>query len=280
MSIQKVWFITGASKGFGLALTKLALSQGDKVVSTSRNIDVEAFRAINAEYPDHFLPLQVDITADSAVKQAIDYAIDHMGNIDVVVNNAGYSLVGSVEEMDDAEFRETIAVNLFATVSVIRHVMPRFRERKAGHIINIASVAGYYGIPCAASYNAAKFAVVGLSEGLAKEVEPFGVHVTMIAPGEFRTNFMDKDSIKYVQRRVPAYGIDEAEESWSELSGQQPGDPEKLVSIITDIAAMEKPPKRLLLGPDAYEMYMEQKQVEADEFASWKTVSLSTDFDH
>lgn len=277
MKKQRVWFITGASKGFGLALTKLALSQGDSVVSTSR--DAASLRSSVSEHTGRFLALQVDLTSDSAVKQAIDHTIDYFGEIDVVVNNAGYSLVGSVEEMSDEEFRETVTVNLFATVNVIRHSMPHFRERRTGHIINIASIAGYYGIPCASSYNAAKFAVVGLSEGLAKEVEPFGIHVTMIAPGEFRTNFMDKDSIKYVENRVPAYGIDEAEESWTKLSGQQLGDPEKLVKIITNLVAMENPPKRLLLGPDAYEMYMEQKQSEADEIDQWKAISLSTNFD-
>ncbi|WDF67507.1 SDR family NAD(P)-dependent oxidoreductase [Sphingobacterium oryzagri] len=277
MKKQRTWFITGASKGFGLALTKLALSQGDNVISTSRNGD--ALRAAVGEHGANFLPLQVDITADSAVKQAIDHAIQHFGQIDVVVNNAGYSLVGSVEEMDDAAFRETMDVNLFATVHVIRHIMPHFRAQQTGHIINIASIAGYYGIPCAASYNAAKFAVVGLSEGLAKEVEPLGIHVTVIAPGEFRTNFMDKGSIKYVENRIPIYGIDEAEESWTASSGQQLGDPEKLVKIITEIVAMEKPPKRLLLGPDAYAMYTEQKATETEEIEQWKSTTLSTNFD-
>jgi NAD(P)-dependent dehydrogenase (short-subunit alcohol dehydrogenase family) len=174
---KKVWFITGASKGLGLALTKLLLSKGDKVASTSRNI--EEFTKNITEHQENFLPLEVDITADESVKNAVKQAVDKFGRLDVIVNNAGYSLVGSMEEISDEEFRRTIDVNLFGTVNVIRAAMPYLRQQQSGHIINISSNAGYVGFANASSYNAAKFAVIGISEALALETKPFGLQVTL-----------------------------------------------------------------------------------------------------
>lgn len=277
MSSKKVWFITGTSKGFGLALVKLVLAQGGAVVATTRNIaDLE--HAVGRK-SDNFLPLQIDLTNDEAVKEAIQQAVDKFGRLDIVVNNAGYSLVGSFEEMTDNEFRKSIDVNLFAVTNVIRHVMPYFRHQSYGHIINIASSAGYVGFANAGSYNIAKFAIIGLSEALAQEVAPLGVKVTMVAPGEFRTNFMDKGSMQYVANRIDAYGIDQIEKDWSAFSGQQSGDPQKLVHILTKVAEMENPPLRLLLGPDAYDSVMEQRKIENQEFEKWKHLTLSTNFE-
>lgn len=277
MSNQKVWFITGASKGLGLALTKLVLSQGNKVVATSRNID--DFKKSITENQDNFLPLRVDITSDQDVKNAVQQSIEKFGRINVVVNNAGYSLVGSMEEMTDEEFRQTMDVNLFGTVNVIRNVMPYLRQQQSGRIINISSNAGYVGFANATSYNAAKFAVVGLSEALAQEVSAFGIKVTLVAPGQFRTNFMDKGSMQYAKKRISVYGLDEAEKKWAEFSGKQIGDPEKLVKILTEIVALENPPTRLLLGTDTYELIKEHREQEMHEFETWKHLTLSTNFD-
>lgn len=277
MNDKKVWFITGASKGIGLALTKLALLQGNKVVATSRNVDALK-NAINEQGSD-FLPLEMDITSDLGVKNGVQKIIDRFGRIDVVVNNAGYSLVGSMEEMTDEEFRKTLDVNLFGTVNVLRNVMPSLRQQKAGHVINISSNAGYVGFANATSYNAAKFAVVGLSEALAEEVAPFGIKVTVIAPGQFRTNFMDKGSMTYAENRISAYGLDEAEKMWTNYSGQQIGNPQKLVKILTEIVELENPPLRLLLGTDTFQLIKEHREKEAKEFEDWKFVTLSTDFD-
>jgi len=277
MSNQKVWFITGASKGLGLALTKLVLSQGNKVVATSRNID--DFKKSITENQDNFLPLKVDITSDQDVKNAVNKGIEKFGRIDVVVNNAGYSLVGSMEEMTDEEFRQTMDVNLFATVNVIRNVMPYLRQQQSGHIINISSNAGYVGFANATSYNAAKFAIVGISEALAQEVNAFGIKVTLVAPGQFRTNFMDKSSMQYAKKRISVYGLNEAEKKWTEFSGKQIGDPEKLVKILTGIVALENPPLRLLLGTDTYQLIKEHREKEMQEFETWKHLTLSTNFD-
>ncbi len=270
---EKIWFITGTSKGLGLSLTKLALSQGDKVAATTRNI--EALRQQVGD-TDNLLPLQVDITSDEAVKAAVDQVIEKFGRIDVVVNNAGYSLVGSMEEMTDKEFRETMDVNLFATVNVIRNTIPHLRAQQHGHIINISSNAGYIGFSMASSYNAAKFAMIGLSEALAQEVKDFGIKVTVVGPGQFRTEFMN--SINYVTNRIDIYGVTEAEKMWSSFSGKQPGDPEKLVAILVQIANMEQPPLQLLLGSDTYELVKAKRTQDEAEFERWKELTLSTDF--
>jgi len=272
---QKVWLITGTSKGLGLHLTKLLLSQGHKVIATSRTTDV--LKKEITSFKENLFPIELDITSDTAVKQAIDESIEKLGRIDVIVNNAGYSLVGSMEEMTDAEFRATMDVNLFGTVNVIRNVMPHLRKQHSAHIINISSNAGYVGFGKAASYNAAKFGIIGLSEALAQEVKDFGIKVTVVAPGQFRTEFMN--SINYVKNRIEVYGVDEAEKMWNQYSGQQQGDPEKLVNILVSITEMTQPPLHLLLGPDTYELVMQKRKEEDAEFEQWKSLTLSTDFD-
>ena len=277
MSNQKVWFITGASKGLGLALTKLSLANGDKVIATSRN--VEDFKASITEHQENFLSLKVDITSDEEVKNAVAKSIEKFGVLDVIVNNAGYSLVGSMEEMTDKEFRKTMDVNLFGTVNVIRNVMPYLRKQQSGHIINISSNAGYVGFENAASYNASKFAVIGLSEALAEETKQFGIKVTVVAPGQFRTSFMNKGSMVFAKNRIDVYGLDKSEKMWTNYSGQQIGDPEKLVKILTGIVNNPNPPLHLLLGPDTYQLVMEHRERENQEFETWKHLTLSTNFD-
>jgi len=277
MNNQKVWFITGASKGIGLALTNYLLSQGYAVAATSRSV-ASLEKAITVS-PQNLLPLEVDITKDNDVKSAIKKTVERFGKIDVVVNNAGYSLVGSMEEMTDAEFRQTMDVNLFAAVNVLRNAIPYLRNQQSGHIINISSNAGYVGFANATSYNAAKFGLIGISEALFEELKPFGIHVTMVAPGQFRTNFMNISSMQYVQNKIDVYGIEEAQKMWSNYSGQQIGDPEKLVRILAQVTAMDQPPKRLLLGPDTYELVTKQFQTTLEEFEQWKDITLSTNFD-
>lgn len=272
---QKVWLVTGTSKGLGLHLIKLLLSQGHKVIATSRNTD--ALEKEITSFKENLFPVKLDITSDTAVKKAIDESIEKLGRIDVVVNNAGYSLVGSMEEMTDAEFRATMDVNLFGTVNIIRNMMPHLRKQQSGHIINISSNAGYIGFEKAASYNAAKFALIGISEALAQEVINFGIKVTVVAPGQFRTEFMN--SINYVKNRIEVYGVDKAEKMWTKFSGSQPGDPDKLSKILVQISEMEQPPLHLLLGPDTYELVAQKRAQEDAEFEKWKSLTLSTDFD-
>ena len=272
---QKIWLVTGTSKGLGLYLTRLLLSLGHKVIATSRNTD--ALEKEITLFKENLYPVKLDITSDKEVKKAIDGIIKKLKRIDVVVNNAGYSLVGSMEEMTDGEFRATMDVNLFGAVNIIRNVMPYLRQQKSGHIINISSNAGYIGFEKAASYNAAKFALIGISEALAQEVGNFGIRVTVVAPGQFRTEFMN--SINYVKNRIEVYGVDEAEKMWSEFSGTQPGDPAKLSEILVQINEMKQPPLHLLLGPDTYELVTRKRAQEDAEFEKWKSLTLSTNFD-
>jgi NAD(P)-dependent dehydrogenase (short-subunit alcohol dehydrogenase family) len=261
----------------GLALTKFALSKGNQVVATSRNI--EAFNYSIDRNRENFLPLKVDITSDADVQDAVDRAIKRFGKLDVVVNNAGYSLVGSMEEISDHEFRRTMDVNLFGTVNVIRHTIGYLRKQQSGHMINIASNAGSAGFANAGSYNAAKFGVIGLSEALAQEVQPFGVSVTVVAPGQFRTHFMDEGSMVFAKKKIDVYGTGEAEIKWRNFSGRQIGDPEKLAGILYDITGMQNPPLHLLLGPDTYELVMAQREKERQEIENWKHLTFSTNFD-
>lgn len=274
---QKIWFVTGTSKGLGMELITLLLSKGHKVAATTRNI--AALQQLSNTYPNMLLPLAVDLTSDESVAVAVAKTIHAFGRLDVVVTNAGYSLVGSLEEMTDLEFRQTIDVNVFGTVHVIRAVMPHFRKQQSGYFITISSNAGYVGFANAASYNASKFAIIGISEALAAEAKPFGIKVTVVAPGQFRTNFMDKGSLTFAKNRIPEYNLDAAEAQWTEFSGQQQGDPEKLVKILVDLSHLSHPPLHLLLGPDTYTLVMEHRQKEQEEIAAWKSVTLSTDFD-
>jgi NAD(P)-dependent dehydrogenase (short-subunit alcohol dehydrogenase family) len=184
-----------------------------------------------------------------------------------------------MEEMTDAEFRQTVDVNLFGPVNVMRATTPYFRAQGSGHFINIASNAGYVGIANAASYNAAKFALIGISEALAEETKPFGIKVTVVAPGQFRTNFMDQGSMTFAKNKIDAYGLDKAEAMWRSYSGTQAGDPEKLVSVLMAIADSPTPPLHLLLGSDTYQLVTEQREKEKGEIEAWKQVTLSTDFD-
>jgi len=270
---NKVWFITGASKGFGLAFIKSLLASGYQVAATSRNAQ-DIRKHFDIEH-DNLLALTVDLTNEDSVKDAIQKAVARFGRLDVVVNNAGYAILGAVEMLSDKEFRQTIDVNLFGTVNVIRTVMPHLRKQQSGHIINFSSVAGYRGFGNAASYHAAKFAVVGLSEALAEEVKPFGIKVTVVAPGYFRTA---EGSSMVAKNRISAYNMEAMEAAMREMNGKQPGDPYKLVSAILKIVEEPNPPVHLLMGPDAYMVVTEKRKMVDQEFERWKAVTMSTNF--
>jgi NAD(P)-dependent dehydrogenase (short-subunit alcohol dehydrogenase family) len=277
MSTQKVWFITGASKGMGLETARLVLANGDKLVASSRNIN-ELISNLG-EANENYLPLELDITQDSAVSDAISRSIAYFGRLDVVLNNAGYYLVGSLEEISEKEFRKTQEVNVFGTVNIIRHVLPYLRKQRSGHIINIASNMGYIGYANTGSYNAAKFAVVGLSEALAQEVRPFGVKVTVVVPGMFRTNFMSESTLVVAEKEIEGYGQKAHAGMLNSFNGNQPGDPKKLAQALALIVREEEPPVHLILGPDSYHSILEHRKKEQVEMEQWKHLSLSTDFD-
>ncbi|MEP2056451.1 MAG: SDR family oxidoreductase, partial [Maribacter litoralis] len=204
MNTKKVWFITGASKGLGLILTKKLLLQGYNVASTSRNKQ-SLIKEIGEEN-EKFLPIEMDLTGNKNVKKAIETTISHFGRIDVLVNNAGYSQIGTLEELSEKEVKDNFKVNVFGSLNVIRNATQYLRKQKSGHIFNIASIGGYtgnfagFGIYCST-----KFAVAGFTEALAEEMKSFGVYTTLVYPGYFRTNFLSEGSVKTPNNPIEDY---------------------------------------------------------------------------
>ncbi|WP_245845561.1 SDR family NAD(P)-dependent oxidoreductase [Mucilaginibacter xinganensis] len=255
MESKKVWFITGASKGFGLSLVKQLLAAGEKVAATSRYV-ASLVKAVG-DVSDNFLPLYVNLADDKSVAEAIQTTYNTFKQIDVVINNAGYGIGGSIEELTDAEAREAFDINVFGTLNVIRAVMPFMREQKSGHIINISSIAGIAPGIGWALYAAAKFAVVGLSEVLAEDVKALGIKVTVVAPGAFRTNFLTPDSLVMTKHPIDEYqDVRSIHARYLQMDGKQVGDPEKAAAAMIKIADEDNPPVHLLLGEDAYSRAM------------------------
>lgn len=274
MTNQKIWFITGASKGMGLSLTKLLLDKGNKVAATSRSTK-QLKQSIGIEN-DNFLPIELDITNSEDVKQAINKTVEYFGGLDVAVNNAGFSFIGGLEELTNEEFRKALDVNLFGTVNVIRAAMAQFRKQRSGHIINIASAAGYIAGANIGSYVTSKFAMIGLTESLALEAAHLNVKATVVLPGSFRTNFLDEGSLMYTKHPIKEYNSDKTFQNFSVRAGTQPGDPKKLVAALVNLADMKNPPVHLILGPDSYNMITDKLVKNLEEFEAYKSISMST----
>ena len=279
MEKQQVWFITGASKGFGLELVKQLRQQGHRVAATSRNV-AELRQAAGPEAAD-FLPLAVELASEASVGEALAATVAQFGRIDVVANNAGYGQLGSLEELTDAEARANFEVNVFGTLNVVRQALPQLRQQQSGHILNFSSIAGIMGnFPGWGIYCATKFAVEGLSESLAAEVAPFGVKVTLVEPGYFRTNFLESGSLRTAENKLDAYTLVRESEAahTQQIKGNQPGDPVKAVAAIIAVAAAPNPPLHLLLGQDAYDIANAKMQAMQDDMAQWKHVTVATGF--
>ena len=252
--MSKVWFITGSNSGIGLGIAKAALAAGDRVVATARNMDklTAAFSDVSREKLEL---VGLDVSDESQARDAVADAVKRFGRIDVLVNNAGYSILGNFEELSTEDFRDLFQINFYGTANVLRAGLPVLRKQRAGHIINISSTAGAVGLKHCSAYCATKFAVEGLSTAIATEVEQFGINVTVIEPGFFRTNLIDKGSAKYAASTIPDYAHEgSAEDMWSKYSGAQPNDPAKLGEIIVTIARMDKPLKLFVAGSDALEL--------------------------
>jgi NAD(P)-dependent dehydrogenase (short-subunit alcohol dehydrogenase family) len=279
MKAQKVWFVTGTSKGLGLALVKKLLAEGFRVAATSRNLP--ALLRETGEKSNNFLPLEMDVVNEQSVKETIKKTITHFGTIDVVVNNAGYGQLGTLEELSDEEARTCFDVNVFGVLNVIRQVMPHLRKNGSGHVFNISSIGGYSAkFPGAGIYCATKFAVAALSEGLSAEVKDFNVKVTLIYPGYFRTNFLDQGSLKTPQNPIDDYIAARASQSFHEhqMNGNQPGDPDKAAGVLIKMSNEEHPPLHLFLGQDAYDMAYAKMEDVKEDLAQWKVDTLSTSF--
>lgn len=278
MSTKKVWFVTGASKGLGLTLVKSLLHQGYRVAATSRTEDALK-REIRTS--DTFLPLQADVADERSVQAAIAKAIETFGGIDVVVNNAGYGQLGTIEETTDNEARDNFNANVFGVLNVIRNVMPHFRAKKSGHFINISSIAGFLGtFPGWGLYNATKFAVAGLTEALSAEVKSLGVSATIVYPGYFKTNFLLKGSLRFARNPIAEYKeareLDKAH--LEQIPGNQPGDPEKAALAFIKLAEMPNAPLHFFMGSDSFGMANSKIETLKNEISANEILSKSTDY--
>ena len=276
---HKIWLVTGVSSGFGRELARAALERGDTVVGTMRQ---ERQRAdFEALAPGRAHARLLDVTQAAAIPKLVSEVIDRFGQIDVLVNNAGYGLFGAVEELDDAESRRVFETNFFGTLNMVRAVLPHFRARKAGHIVNFSSIAGLLGIAGVGLYCASKFAVTGLSESLARELEPFGVRVTVVEPGGFRTNFSG-GSLNLAKKLMTEYDGTPAampRGMREHYFGTEPGDPAKAAAAIVKVVESPKPPVHLLLGSDALQ-YVRHKLAAFDEdIRTWESVTSSTNYE-
>ncbi len=279
MKKKKIWYVTGASKGLGLSLVKKLLADGYRVAATSRDrSSLQA--AVGTADQELFLPLEVDLMDPGSVTSSLKTTVDVFGGIDVVVNNAGYGIGGTLEELTMEEISQSFKINLYGVVHVLQAALPYLRQQRSGHIINISSMFGYSAGYGWAVYSSTKFAVTGLSEGLAKDLEPLGIHVTTVAPGAFRTRFLDKDSVAFPSHdRIPDYdGIKKAHEELMKIDGKQQGDPEKAAEVIIGVAEHPNPPVHLVLGSDAYQLAIEKIKTFTAELEEWKAISYSTDF--
>lgn len=276
MNDTKVWFITGASKGMGLAITKQLLSKGHHVAATSRSIS--AFNQL-AIYKDQFLPLEVDLKSEGSIARSIKETVDKFGKVDVVVNNAGYGLGGALEELTSEEIAENFEVNFFAVVRVIQQSLPYLRKQRSGHIINISSIAGFAPGVGWSMYCAAKFAVSGLTEALANDLQPLGINVTNVLPGWFRTNFAKPDSIAYNKNKIEDYAyLQEYHQKMNSMDGAQLGNPDKIADAFLKLVNNSQPPTHLFLGSDAFKRAKNRMEQLNDQMDHWKDVSYFTDF--
>lgn len=275
---SKTWFITGTSQGIGLVLVKQLLAQGFNVVATARN--VESLKKAVGNSSDQFLPLQVNLISEESVKQAVNSAIEQFGSIEYLVNNAGYGLIGGIEESSDVEVRANFDVNVFGLLNVTRAILPHMRAAQFGHIINLSSVFGLIAGAGWGIYCATKFAVEGLSEALAEEVKPFGINVTIIEPGYVRTNFLNSSSLIASKNPIEEYtAIREGVKAHqNDIPGNQPGDPEKVAELIIKVTQKAEPPLRLLTGSDAYGFATYKIDSLKNEIEANKELTFSTDY--
>ena len=278
MNPSKVWYVTGASQGLGLILVKKLHENGYRVAAGSRDV-LTLSQVVGLIDKDRFLPLAVDLNNLDCIDESIQQTLATFGRIDVVVNNAGYGMTGTIEETGEQDIRNIFNVNLMATVEVVKSVLPIMRSQKSGYIINIGSVAGFVGAPGWSVYSATKAAVAAFSEVIALDVKEFGIRVTVIEPSGFRTGFLSKNSLAYTVSKLDGYqAVKEMQERYLANNGQQPGDPGKASEILIGLAEMEHPPLHLYLGRDAYNRASVKLAAMTAELEEWKSTTISADF--
>jgi NAD(P)-dependent dehydrogenase (short-subunit alcohol dehydrogenase family) len=279
MKTQKTWFITGASRGFGLDITKAVLASGDQVIASVRSkADVLAAQFNN---DPNLQVVTMDVTDQQQIGDAVNQGIARFGRIDVLVNNAGYGLLSGIEEATDEEVKQNYEVNVFGTLNMIREVLPVMRKQRSGHVINISSVGGLGAYVGWGLYGSTKFAIEGITEGLALEVAPLGIHATVVAPGFFRTNFLDESSLFSSKQVIEDYAetVGAMRDFAAKANRQQPGDPEKLAAAFVKLANAENPPVHLPLGNDTLQHYRAKTAAFEQDIANWYDTITGTDHD-
>ncbi|MDQ6610634.1 MAG: oxidoreductase [Bacteroidota bacterium] len=276
--MEKVWLITGASSGFGEALTKAVMDKGDKVVATFRK--PEQASAFTQQYNNQGLGVVMDVTDASQIKSGVGQGLEKFKRIDVLVNNAGYGTVGAIEEFSTAEIRAQMETNFFGALAITQELLPLMRQQGAGHIVQISSVAGFRGSPGFGLYNASKFALEGFSEALSQEVASFGIKVTIVEPGPFRTQFLG-DSMKQAEQKIETYKASPVGQTYQymeRMNGKQEGDPVKGAQAIVDYVYSDNKALRLPLGKAPVQAIRAKlAQVEADLKAN-ESIAFSTVF--
>ena len=251
--MSKVWFITGAGSGIGAGTARAALKAGNRVVASGRNLD-KVRNALRDVAGENLALVHLDVSKEAQAKAAVDEAVKRFGRIDVLVNNAGYSILGVFEATTSAELERQFATNFYGVANVMRAVLPVMRRQRSGHIVNISSVAGVVGLKHCSAYGASKFAVEGLSLAVAEEVGQFGIRVTLVEPGFFRTRLLDPRHVRWAKSSIEDYAAEgDPEKMWFPYHGTQPNDPDKLGDALVKIAAMEVPPQIFVAGRDALE---------------------------
>jgi NAD(P)-dependent dehydrogenase (short-subunit alcohol dehydrogenase family) len=275
---MRTWFITGASRGFGALVAKEALNAGDAVVATARNPQ----HVIDAlgDHPN-LLAVALDVTNEAQAFEAAGAAVKRFGRIDVLLNNAGYGLLGAVEEAAASEVESVFRTNVFGLLNVTRAVLPHMRRQRSGHVINISSIGGYGSYPGWGVYCATKFAVEGLTESLAIELAPLGIAATVVEPGFFRTDFLDDTSLSRTAHEIADYAetVGAMRSFAAGANHAQPGDPAKLAKALIVLANAPKKPLRLPLGSDTVAMIEDKNAKVAAELTEWRPLALSTDWD-
>lgn len=277
--MSKVWFITGTSKGFGRIWAEAALERGDKVAATARSRDAVADLA-ERYGEDNALPLALDVTDTGAIDAAVKQAHEHFGRLDVVVNNAGYGLFGALEELAPAQVRDQFETNVFGVLNVTRAVLPKLRRQRSGHVVQISSLSARgAAVAGEGAYAATKFAVEGLSEVLAKEIAHLGIHVTIVEPGPFRTDFATGATATPVIREDYADSVGRSLEWFAGIAGAQPNDPARAAQAIVTAVDADQPPLRLPLGPEAIQAIRASLDEQHRELDAWEHLGGSTGFE-
>lgn len=274
---KRVWFITGATRGLGALIAEAALADGNAVVATGRNIAAITERFGHSAA---LLPVALDVTDEAQAKAAVQAAVERFGRIDVLVNNAGFGLLGAIEESSDADVRRMYDTNVFGLLNITRAVLPVMRAQRAGHVINMSSIGGYRAAAGFGAYSSTKFAVEGLTEALRAELKPLGIHATVVEPGYFRTDFLDATSLVVAGNVIADYDetSGEVRRRATHMNHNQPGNPEKLAAAMVELVDAETPPLRLPLGTDTLKAIAEKNAYVTQETETWQALSASTDF--